>query len=413
MKFRHITLTLPVILGMADGMLAQPKVFLDCNRCDLDYIRREIPYVNYVRDRQDADVHVLITSQRAAAGRKYSVFFIGRERFVGVDDTLTVASSDTDTEDERRETITQRIRLGLVRYLARTPVAAQVIVKFDSSEAVDQAGNGEDKWDYWSFRIGMNGNATAQQATNSFRVGGRINADRITEEWKLRLSANSNYYEENFDIGDDETVTSVIRDGSVDGMIVNSLGSQWSLGGFASMTTSSFNNTKLRASVSPALEYNLFPYSESSRRALTLSYFLALESLNYEEVTVFDKTDQILLQQKFEAELEFKQTWGSASGSLNFSNYITDFSVSLWDLYRIQLFGFAEVRIVRGLSFFVWANASRIRDQIFLPKEEATEEDILLGTIQLPTDFAFSATVGFSYRFGSIYNNIVNPRFGI
>ncbi len=36
-------------------------VFLDCDRCDDDYIRREITFVNYVRDRTESQVHLLIT----------------------------------------------------------------------------------------------------------------------------------------------------------------------------------------------------------------------------------------------------------------------------------------------------------------------------------------------------------------
>jgi hypothetical protein len=33
-------------------------VFLDCDRCDGDYIRKEVTFVDYVRTREDADVHV-------------------------------------------------------------------------------------------------------------------------------------------------------------------------------------------------------------------------------------------------------------------------------------------------------------------------------------------------------------------
>jgi len=45
------------------------RVFLDCDRgCDFDYLRQEITFVNYVRDRRDAQVHVLITRERTAAG---------------------------------------------------------------------------------------------------------------------------------------------------------------------------------------------------------------------------------------------------------------------------------------------------------------------------------------------------------
>ena len=45
------------------------KVFLDCQYCDREYIKREIPFVNYVRDRKEAQVHILITI-RATGDRK-------------------------------------------------------------------------------------------------------------------------------------------------------------------------------------------------------------------------------------------------------------------------------------------------------------------------------------------------------
>jgi len=45
-----------------------PKVFIDCDHCDIDYIRTEITFVNYVWDRQEADVHILITTQDTGGG---------------------------------------------------------------------------------------------------------------------------------------------------------------------------------------------------------------------------------------------------------------------------------------------------------------------------------------------------------
>ncbi len=48
-------------------------LFLDCQggSCrDMDFFRTEIQFVNWVRDRRDSDVHLLITSQATgAAGR--------------------------------------------------------------------------------------------------------------------------------------------------------------------------------------------------------------------------------------------------------------------------------------------------------------------------------------------------------
>jgi hypothetical protein len=50
-------------------------------------------------------------------------------------------------------------------------------------------------------------------------------------------------------------------------------------------------------------------------------------------------------------------------------------------------------------------------DQIALPAEGVTDEEALLRLRQRATGFEFNVGVGLSYSFGSIYNNIVNPRF--
>ena len=60
------------------------RIFLDCNRCDRDYLRIEI--TNYVRDRRDAQVHVLITTERTGGGgTAYTLDFVGLEEFTGID----------------------------------------------------------------------------------------------------------------------------------------------------------------------------------------------------------------------------------------------------------------------------------------------------------------------------------------
>jgi hypothetical protein len=53
-----------------------------------------------------------------------------------------------------------------------------------------------------------------------------------------------------------------------------------------------------------------------------------------------------------------------------------------------------------------------VRDQLNLPAGEATPEEILLQQRELATDFRFSTSLSITYTFGSIYSNVVNPRFG-
>ena len=51
-----------------------------------------------------------------------------------------------------------------------------------------------------------------------------------------------------------------------------------------------------------------------------------------------------------------------------------------------------------------------VRDQIFLPRSGISDEEVLLERRALETDSRFFLGFGFSYTFGSIYNNIVNSR---
>jgi len=47
-----------------------------------------------------------------------------------------------------------------------------------------------------------------------------------------------------------------------------------------------------------------------------------------------------------------------------------------------------------------------------LVKGEASEAEILLQLQELETSYHLEGGLGLTYTFGSIYNNIVNPRFG-
>lgn len=90
----------------------------------MEYIKTEIPFVNYVRDRKEAQVHILITTQRTGAeGREYTITFIGQEEFEGMEDILKFFSRKADTEDEIRKGLVKTIKMGLIRYVARTPIA--------------------------------------------------------------------------------------------------------------------------------------------------------------------------------------------------------------------------------------------------------------------------------------------------
>lgn len=77
---------------------------------------------------------------------------------------------------------------------------------------------------------------------------------------------------------------------------------------------------------------------------------------------------------------------------------------------RLEFESSIDFRVYRGLSVYLGFEYSLINDQLSLSKEDLTEEEIILRQRALATNYSMSATIGVSYTFGSIYNNIVNPR---
>jgi hypothetical protein len=171
--------------------------------------------------------------------------------------------------------------------------------------------------------------------------------------------------------------------------------------------SSTFQNIRSKIDAAPAIEYDLFPYSEATKRQLRFLYRVGFSLARYREETIYDKTRQNLLQEHLEVVLEFKKKWGTISTSFEASNYLHDFRKN-----QLELNGEISVRVFKGLSFNMHGGGARIHDQIFLPKGGATLEEVLLQRRQLRTNYDYFLSVGFSYTFGSIFSNVVNPRFG-
>ena len=394
---------------------AQPlRVFMDCQNigCDFDLTRREIVWVTWVRDRADADVHILVTFTRSDSGESFETVFIGRREFSGQDHTLAYFSSQTDTPDERRRGLIERFKLGLVRYVGDTPAAEFLRITYDVPDA--QGGPGaqtrappeDDPWNLWVFGVSVGGSARGQSRTSQLGVNGSLSASRTSEAWKFRWGARDRYSRDEFEFDDGSTLSSVQRNRGTDLLLVKSIGSHWGVGGRTSLTSSTFSNQAMRFNVKPALEYNIFPYSESSRRQLTFQYSVGPSFLRYEEETIFGVLEETIYEQSLTVGLGMRQPWGSVSTSLTATHFLDDPSKN-----QLSLFGNASLRIVRGLSINLFGNVSRVRDRVFLARRGATDEEVLLRRRALETNFDYFTNISIRYTFGSIFNAIVNPRF--
>ena len=393
------------------------RVFLDCERCDFSYIRREIPFVNYVRDRQQAEVHVLVTSRpTGGGGREFVLNFIGLGPFEEQDAVLTYTSPSYNTSDDERRGLARILKIGLLPYVARSPLSALIAVSYREEEASELRAQSEpidDPWNSWVFDVGLGGSFDAEERQSRYSVEGDVSADRVTERWRIRTEAEVDYDERNLkqtfedDDGEayDTTITSTAEDRALSASAVRSLGRRWSAGLFTSATHNTRVNRALGLRLAPALEYSLFPYSEADRQELTLAYYAGIYAADYIEETVFQKTSETLLYQTLQVRLNITQPWGGAFVSLRGSNYFHDLTKN-----RLDFYGTISVRLFKGLSARVRLSAERIRDQLFLPRGDADLIDVLLRRQQLATGYQFSGSVGLSYTFGSIYNNVVNTR---
>jgi len=381
-----------------------PKVYIDCMSCDLEFIKTEITFVNYVRDRNEAEVHVLITTQdTAGGGMEYTFSLSGQNGFAGLDDTVAYFSNKTDTEDEIRRGLVRTLKLGLAAYVARRPIGGRLAVAYEAETAAGPAG---DPWKAWVFNVGGNGHFNGEASLASHNFGFNFSANKITSDIKLRLGLTASFEKQRYTY-EGEDLLSTQESYAASGLFVKSLGEHWSVGAAVDVLSSTYQNLALSVIPAPAVEFNLFPYSQSTRRQLRFLYKLQLAFVRYRETTIYDKLRETLLKESLSVSLDIKEKWGSISASLSGSNYFHDLSKN-----DVGLFGMIQLNIFKGFNAFVLGGGERVHDQLALIKGEATLEEILLRRRQMETTYNYFAMVGLSYTFGSIFTNVVNPRFG-
>lgn len=391
------------------------RVFLDCHRCDFDYLRREITWVNWVRDREDSQVHLLITTRGAGSGTEYDLHFIGREEFEGTDFRHLYFASQTNTDDETREGYSQVIRIGLLQYTVGTPQMEQISIGEETRpdpEARERPGQmmaqpTDDPWNFWVFRMGGSFRGSGEERRNDKTFNANFSANRTTEQWKIRTGLNLRYSERFFEYSSGDTTTDITKNYGLTGQVVKSLGPHWGASIKGSATHSTYSNHDLSLTAAPGIEFNIYPYEESSRRQWIFRYEIGFSHVTYEEITLYDKTEEFLVDQTVVTNWDLNQPWGESEIAFEFANYLHDFS-----LYHIIVSGNIDIRITRGLSLDVSGSLSQVRDQLNIPKRDLTDEEVLLRRRALETDYRWSFSIGVSYEFGSIYNNVVNPRFG-
>lgn len=375
-------------------------VYMETN----DYIRKEIPFVNYVRDIRDASVYILSTHQKTGSGgTEYTYFLVGQNQNAGMKDTLSFVSAPDATYEEIRQMEVNTLKVGLIRYIAKTPLARYLRIEFSEPIAPTVS---TDKWDSWVFKGSLSGWFNAQQTYNSNNLYASVSANRITEEWKINLRARYSYGIEKFLI-DEETIRSENNSRSVSALVVKSISDHWSYGGSVYLGSSTYSNLDRSIAAMPGIEYDIFPYSQSTRKQLRILYSFGYNYFNYSDTTIYNKMQEGHTQHSLNVAYAVVQKWGTIDLSSEYSNYLYD-----WSKNNLSVYCNLSLRVIKGLQLNFSGGASMLHDQLGLVKSGATTEEILLKQKELATDFQYWGSFGVSYTFGSIYNNVVNPRFG-
>ncbi|MBC7745637.1 MAG: hypothetical protein H7096_11080 [Flavobacterium sp.] len=385
------------------------RVYIDCQSyCDKDYIKREITFIDYVNDRFQANVYVLITSQATGSGgREYNLQFNGQENFKGVNDTLSYIRQATATDDEDRSIAVQTLKLGLVKYFARTAKARelQISFKIDTANKSNADTLKKDPWNLWVINLRLNGylNGDKNYASNSFSTG--ISASRVSEKHKTTTNISYNRNKNRFGEGVNE-FKFTNENYFANNTTVWSINDHFSAGAYFFGQRSDYSNYDAFVSITPTIEYNLFPYKESTNHYVGLMYKVGPRYFNYKEETIFLQKEELRFQQNISLDISFNQKWGQVSGSTSFGHYFHDARKN-----NLSFSAYTDLRLYKGLSLNFNGYYAFQRDQLNIIKGNATNEDLLTRRRQLNSNYSFYTSFGVRYRFGSIFNNVVNPRF--
>jgi len=402
-------------LEMPDGERQKDqllKVFIDCDNCDMGFIRQELDYVSHVRDQSVAEVHIFITSiYTASGGRLFELSFTGKNSFSEVDNKFNYNTLTTATYDEIREGLKKNIELGLVPYLLHTGAGENISVNVEAKDFSESDEMKKDPWRNWLFDTYGHLGLTKEQSVENLRIYTRFEAERVTEEWRISFNYSlrdnrRSIYKLDDNSGNFTKDTTYIRFmNSFNGRGVKSLGEHWSVGSSGNYYSDTYLNLKSSYSIGPALEFSIFPYTQSLKRELTFAYRVRYVWHNYISLSKLGFYDYSYPFHSLYFNVRYRQPWGNVTSRVSASNHLNNFEYK-----RLEFSNWLSVRVFKGLSVSLNAHFTYKQDQIYLPAEKITETDILAGTKSLPSTFDVEISGGLNYKFGSIYNNIVNTR---
>ena len=369
------------------------KLYIDCDYCDIDYFKKEIKLVNYVRDRKEADVHLIITNiSTGSGGRQYNLRFIGKGKYLNLSDTISISLPPKTTDKERRSAQITALKKGLTPFVLKTSLAQKINITFEKDNTNKQEKI-EDKWHSWVFETRISGYTNGEEVYTNLNTWGEISATKITPDIKIEMSYHNNFNKSVYKFANNNII-SITKSNRGAFLITKSIGEHWAAGGFASIYNSTYSNIAGSASITPAFEYNVFKYSNATSKQLRFLYQIGYTQNFYIDSTIFNKMEEGYFYNRLTINFKSVQEWGDLEGSIFSSMFLNDISKN-----NIGIFLGGSVRLFKGFSFNLYGRYSQQRDQIALAKKASSTADILLRKKEMASNYNFWLSFGFVTEF--------------
>lgn len=401
--------TLLLLLLLSQNIFSQEdlsNLFIKCDRCDNNFLKNEINYVNHVREQGLADIQLFIYRNRNANnGNRYSLDFIGKNKFSEKELSLILDTNPRLTQDEVRNALKRKIDIGLLYFLVNSDISNNIIITYDSiinnNESYEQSS---DKWKNWVFQSAGEVNFENETSRKESNIRIELDADKVTDKIKLQFDVDfeksNNTYE-----NQDNIFLSKRNRKSFGVKSIWSINNKWSAGFNAGASGDTYQNIDFRHYIMPAIEYSFFPYSEFVRREMVINYRIGYGYRNYIEETIYNKLEENVYLHQLAFETRFRQPWGEIYTNLRAKAFLQDPSKN-----SFRLDSWFSIRVFEGLAVRFGGEIELIRDQLSLPKGNASIEDLLLQQQEIATDFRSEFRIAIGYTFGSAFNNYLNSR---
>ena len=399
-----------VLFSLSLSAQQRAKMFLDCRTyCDMTYIKSEINYVDFMLDRQSADLYILLINQQTGSGGREYIMTVENKKSPASTYEIKFFTDPNALEDDRRSAIVKHLKRAILKYLVDENQMENITFSIDTPEQAQSTAVVEDPWDAWIFSLGVNGNLNRESQFNSTNLRFNVSTNRTTEDHKFFTRINYSRNESNFIINDgdeQETFTNLQNSFFGNMLYVYSVTDHWSVGGIVRYTRSIFENYDHSITVSPAIEYNIFPYNEVADHNFTFRYEIGGRYNDYIDTTSYFETTELLGRHRLSIDYQIVKPWGNIDFDAGISHFITR-----PDRYSIDINPSLDVNLFKGFNFYTGIFYGITKDRINIPKGDLDVEDILLQNKLRDSNFSMYMFFGIRYRFGSASNNVVNTRF--